>query len=185
MGKLVYQVACSLDGFIGHSNGSFDGFLMDGPHASAFYESLNAFNTVLMGRKTYTFGYAYGLQPGEAPYPNMRNVVFSRSLSLPDGAQVEVVNRSAASFVADLKQNNGGPIWLCGGGDLASQLLSANLIDECWLKLNPILLGKGIPAFGAVEALHSLQLMSTESYTNGVVLLKYAIQNVKTEPIQE
>jgi dihydrofolate reductase len=38
-----------------------------------------------------------------------------------------------------------------GGADLASTLLAANLIDELVLKLNPLLLGEGIPLFSRIE----------------------------------
>ena len=51
MRRLIYQVACSADGFIAHRDGSLDGFL-DGDHVPDFL-NVQVVRTVLMGRNTY------------------------------------------------------------------------------------------------------------------------------------
>jgi dihydrofolate reductase len=56
MRKLKYYVACSVDGFIAHTDGSFDGFLPEGQHVQGFLDSYKWFDVVLMGRKTYDNG---------------------------------------------------------------------------------------------------------------------------------
>lgn len=173
MRPLIYHIALTLDGFIAHPDGSVDGFLMAGPHADDFEGSLSEFDLVLMGRKTYEFGYAFGLEPGVAPYPNMENQVFSSTLSFPQNSIVEVVSSSLFKHVSDLKNKPGKAIYLCGGGQLAGALLQLNLIDELWIKLNPISFGTGIPLFGSVEKQQKWQLFDTIAYANSVVLLKY------------
>ena len=35
-----------------------------------------------MGRKTYEFGFQYGLEPGQPAYPNMKHHIFSNSLKI-------------------------------------------------------------------------------------------------------
>lgn len=45
---------------------------------------------------------------------------------------VRQVDRDPVGFVATLKRQLGKGIWLCGGGDLATQLL-----DEIWVKFTP------------------------------------------------
>lgn len=52
MRRLVYQVACSADGFIAHRDGSLYGF-PEGDHVADFLRTYDWFDTVLMGRKTY------------------------------------------------------------------------------------------------------------------------------------
>jgi len=46
MRALKYYVACTVDGFIAHADGSFDGFLPDGEHVADFVESYKSFDTV-------------------------------------------------------------------------------------------------------------------------------------------
>jgi len=53
MRKLKYYMASTVDGFIGHEDGSVNGFLEQGEHVTEYLESLKTwFDVVLMGRKT-------------------------------------------------------------------------------------------------------------------------------------
>src|SRR5262245_15165080 len=57
MRRIVYDVAASLDGFVSHSDGSVEGFLADGEHVTDYLQRLAGYDTVLMGRSTYEWGY--------------------------------------------------------------------------------------------------------------------------------
>lgn len=82
------------------------------------------FDTVLMGRSTYELGSA-------SPYAHLRQIVFSRTLTSPDPAVR--IETDPVETVRTLKQEDGGlGIWLCGGADLAGQLLPE--IDELIVK---------------------------------------------------
>jgi len=174
MRKLTYYIACSVDGFICHSNGSVDGFLMEGPHADAFVARFAEFDTVLMGAKTYEFGFQYGLQPGQPAYPNLKHYVFSKSMDFVDSEWVEKVPSNPEIKVRDLKAVEGKGIWLCGGGQLAGLLIRHQLVDEIILKVNPILLGEGRPMAQLCNQT-SLKFLHQEVYSNGVVELTYAV----------
>ena len=81
MRTLKYYVACSIDGFIAHGDGSFDGFVPEGEHVAAFFESYKWFDTVLMGRKTYEVG----LKEGKTnPYPMLLGFSVSYVLARGD-----------------------------------------------------------------------------------------------------
>ena len=100
------------------------------------------FDVVLMGRRTYEVGLKHGVTN---PYSTMKQYVFSRTMTESPDAQVELVSENAVEVVGALKQEPGKDIWLCGGGGLATTLFSE--IDEMIVKLNPVLLGSGIPLF--------------------------------------
>lgn len=89
MRKLIYHIATSLDGYIAHPDGSVDGFLMQGPHAEEFFQSLSEYDTVLMGRGTYDFGLKMGLKLGKAPYPMLQNYVLSKHSNFEKGENIE------------------------------------------------------------------------------------------------
>jgi len=173
MRKLKYYVACSIDGFIAHEDGTWDGFLFEGEHVSDYLESLNSFDVVLMGRKTYEVGLMEGKTD---PYPTMKSYVFSRTMKESPDQRVQLVSENVAALVTSLKEERGQDIYLCGGADLATTLLSENLIDEIILKVNPFLMGSGIPLFARVIKQTELELTDNKIYENGVVVLHYQVK---------
>ena len=62
--KVVYYVATSIDHYIAHEDETIDGFATEGHHISDYITSLRDYDTVLMGRRTYEWGYQFGVQPG-------------------------------------------------------------------------------------------------------------------------
>lgn len=176
MRKLVYDVAITLDHFVAHEDGALDGFLSEGEHVTDYLQRLQGYDTVVMGRGTYEYGYRGGMRPGARVYPHMRHYIFSTTLQLGPDAEVEVVNRDAKSVLQALKQQAGTDIYLCGAGGLAGFLLDQELIDRLIVKLNPVIFGRGIRAFGDSRKTADLGLVSAKTYTNGVVLLAYDVR---------
>ncbi|MBW4570805.1 MAG: dihydrofolate reductase family protein [Tolypothrix carrinoi HA7290-LM1] len=174
MRKLKYYVACTVDGFIAHQDGSFDGFLFEGEHVTDYLESFKWFDVVLMGRKTYEVGLKEGVTN---PYPTMKQYVISRTMKESPDENVAIVSEKIVEFVTALKDETGKDIYLCGGADLATMLFAENLIDEIILKLNPLLFGSGIPLFSGVVKQTDLELTNSKIYKNGVVLLFYRVKN--------
>lgn len=172
MCKLKYYVACSVDGFIAHEDGSWDGFLFEGKPVTDYIESLKQFDTVLMGRKTYEMG----LKEGKTnPYPTMKSYVFSRTMKSSPDPKVEIVSEKFANMVRSLKQKAGKDIYLCGGAKLATSLFTEGLVDQIVLKINPFIMGSGIPLFSGVVKQTTLELTESKIYENGVVLLHYQV----------
>ena len=174
MRTLRYHVAATLDGYIARINGSFDCFPAEGDHIADYLESLAAYDTVLMGRKTYDVALRGGVSD---PYPHMRSIVFSRSMKVAPDARIEIVSAHAETFVRELKQLRGGDIYLCGGAELATQLFSEGLVDEVAVKVNPVLLGSGIPLILGLDTHVDMELTDTKRYDSGVVLLSYLVKN--------
>ena len=170
MRNLVYYVATSLDGFIAHEDGSWEGFLPEGDHIEAYLSSLERFDAVLMGRRTYEVG----VQAGKTdPYPTMESFVFSTTMTESPDEKVTLVTNGAAERVRELKNSEGCDIYLCGGSDLASHLLREDLIDELALKVHPFVMGKGIPLFSPATNPRTLRPKDREEYESGVVLQRF------------
>ncbi|MGD1897101.1 MAG: dihydrofolate reductase family protein [Phormidesmis sp.] len=190
MRELVYYVACSLDGFIAHLDGSHDGFSQDRDYLkdlfSTFPETVPShlrtamniqaenqrFDTVLMGRKTYEIGLKEGVS---SPYSHLKQYLFSTSFDSTPDSQVELISQHAVERVAALKSEPGKDIWLCGGATLAATLFAGDLVDTLILKMNPFLMGEGIPLFSGVVKQSELALSEQKSYQNGVLRLHYKI----------
>jgi len=104
-----------------------------------YLESLKGYDTVVMGRATYEFGYQFGLQPGQPAYPHMKHYIFSKTLKFdtPPSPQVEVVDKDELEVIRCLKEEDGTDIYLCGGGAFAGFLAEHDQIDELRIKLMP------------------------------------------------
>ncbi|MGJ5820256.1 dihydrofolate reductase family protein [Paludibaculum fermentans] len=183
---LVYYVACTLDSFIASIDGSFDCFLFQGEHCPDLFkdypetfpahirpalgisDQARRFDTVLMGRNTYEVGLREGITN---PYAPLRQYVFSRSMTSSPDPAVHLHPKDPLALVRRLKAEDGKDIWLCGGSKLASAL--APEIDELILKINPVLLGSGIPLFDTLPAALSTLLLEHKVYPNGFILARY------------
>lgn len=168
-------MAISLDGFIAQENDNIDLFPTTGEHISDYIQSLTKYDTCVMGRRTYEFGYRYGLQPGENPYPHMTTYVYSQTASFKPKDNLHLVVKDRVNHVTSLKNREGSPIYLCGGGVFASELLEYGLIDELHIKHCPIIIGVGIPLFTKSFDNCRLQKTSLKEYENGVLLIKYSV----------
>lgn len=189
MRELTYYVAVSLDGYIAGPNGEFDAFLAEGDHmepiwsryrgtaptqlaeAVGFSVEDGPFDTVLMGWNTYAVGLPDHHLPN--PYQHLRQIVFTRAHEAPAGSEgVRFTDSDPLETVRALKQEPGKGIWLCGGGALAAVL--ADEIDRLALKINPVLLGDGVPLFGERPyAPRRWTRTNTQEFESGVILAEF------------
>jgi dihydrofolate reductase len=169
--QLRYSVAASLDGFIAGTNGEFDWITID-PEIdfAAMYAGVSG---LVMGRRSYEVMAATGGPEG----PPLPTYVYSRTL--PEGERDGVtVVREAVPHVALLKRADGKPLWLWGGATLFRELAGAGLVDAVEVAIIPILLGDGIPLFGAPSHRVPLKLRRHRLYqASGTMVLEYDVVN--------
>ena len=176
MQPIIYDVAVSIDGYICGPDGDVSAFASAGPVVADYLARLQRYAVALMGRATYEFGYRYGLAPGANPYPHMNCHVFSSTLTPEQAWKVSVHPRLDAAWLSRLKADAKGPIYLCGGGQLAADVLALGALDRLRLKRAPILLGSGVPLF-AGSATPRLRALETQEHEDGVVFQEYAVVN--------
>lgn len=173
MRKIVYYVAMSLDGYICGPDESIEGYVDKGSGLDQYLNDLKSFDTVIMGRKTYEFGYKYGLVPGQPAYEHMQHYIFSNSISFENAHdQVHVVPRNIDK-VKDLKEEKGTDIYLCGGSVFAGELLNNQLIDVLKIKLSPVIFGRGLTLFTGVNNNVALTLIESQDHDHGMEIKTY------------
>jgi dihydrofolate reductase len=151
MRKVVLGLGISLDGYIARKDGAVDWLSMDWDYDwTKFFKTIDA---VLMGRKTWEA--ALGMNPkskkksskASNPYGATETYVFSKTLRESGVEGVPIISGNIAEFIENLKAKEGKNIWLSGGGELAKSFLDADLVDEIYLGVTPLLLGSGLPLF--------------------------------------
>lgn len=177
MRALIYYVATSLDGLIADPDGGFSAFTAQGDHVDAYLNEIKGFGAVIMGRKTYAIAHDMGVTD---PYPMIpQALVVSTTMTAPPDPRVELVATDVVGRVGQLKAEDGAPIWLCGGSQLAGHLWTAGVIDQIWVKLNPLVLGAGLPLLGGVSLRPTdLELTACRRFDSGVCELRYRVSRV-------
>jgi len=165
-------VGTSVDGFIARPNGSFD-FLPEGggePHG--YNEFIAGVDAIVMGRKTFETVLPFPVWP----YGNKRVVVLSSrpvdfstvrgSVEQMTGPPVEIVSQLAARGVHHL---------YIDGGITIQRFLRAGLIERLIITRVPVLIGEGVPLFGALPRDIRLRHVATRHYATGLVQSEYLV----------
>lgn len=176
MNKIVYYVATSLDGFISGVNGDISKFLPHGDAVEKYQADLLNFETVIMGRKTYEFGYQFGLVPGQPAYPLMEHYIFSETLQIENLSKTVHIEKMSVERIKEIVATSKTDVYLCGGGAFAGWLLDNGLINQLKLKLNPIVLGDGVRLFGNSKTSLVSKLIEKESFESGIQFLTYNLK---------
>ncbi len=176
MNKVIYYVASSLDGFISGENGDISKFLPHGDAVEKYQADLLDFKTVIMGRKTYEFGFQYGLEPGQPAYPHMEHYIFSETMQIKELAKTVHIEKMSLKRIKEIIAASPTDVYLCGGGKFAGWLLDNGLIDQLKLKLNPIVLSEGVRLFGDSKTTLVSTLIEKESFDSGLQFLTYDLR---------
>lgn len=183
MAKLIYITNASLDGFVEDDAGAFDWVNPDQVHAF-ITELIQPIGTYLYGRRLYqTMAYWDGPVEGypaqyrefARTWQKAEKIVFSRTLASATTPKTRVERNFDPDSIRKLKRDAQRDITI-GGAEVAKLALEADLVDECHLFVNPVIVGGGKPAFRSVR--RSLDLLETRRFSNGVIHVRYRVPAV-------
>lgn len=184
MSKIIYYVACSLVGYIAGVDDDISQFFPSGEGVDQYLSDLQSFETVIMGRRTYEFGYQFGLKPGEPAYPHMQHYIFSETLRFDSASDSVHVVELSKPKILEIRNSSTTDVYLCGGGEFAGWLLDHDQIDELWIKLNPILIGDGTTLFGSSKKQTNWVLFDSKTFDEGLQINKYRKNLIQLFPMQ-
>jgi dihydrofolate reductase len=183
MGRLIYSMNVSLDGYVAAPDGSLEWADVDEEVHTWFNDVARETAAFLYGRRLYETMAAYWPRaesdPGATPFMldfariwrRTPKIVFSASLAevhwnsrLVRGDPVAELPRLRAEFAGDLS---------VGGPTLAAAFIQAGSIDEYRLVVHPVAIGAGLPFFSGIAAAPRLRLIATRAFGNGAVYLGY------------
>ena len=173
MREVILYIAVSLDGYIADAQGSVEWLSGDDsmPNAAGSYPKfIKSIDTIILGYSTY-HQIVTELSPERWVYEGMKSYILThRTERLSD--EIIFTNENLKDLLTRLKMDSGKDIWICGGANIANQLIDLDLIDRYHISVVPTILGDGIPLFKKRNREIKLKLISTKSY-NGITDLVY------------
>jgi dihydrofolate reductase len=169
---VVYYAALSLDGRISGPDHDLS-FLQTLSGKENDYEEFYAnVDSLIMGARTWDFMVRHGSWPyGGKP---TWIVTHAEALAPLEGAgPVEPFAGELTQLVELIGARGLQRTWLVGGGDVAAQLLAADLLDELILTLAPALVGAGPPLVDGALPLRRFRLTLNEPFGDNGVRLRY------------
>lgn len=192
MRKLVVLTFVSLDGVMqapgGQEEDTSDGFAYGGwtfPYFDEFGgkvmgEQMGQPFDLLLGRKTYDIFASYWPNQDESknsaatPLNKAKKYVVSHNAALNLTWQgSELVSGDVPAKIAAIKAGDGPMLQVHGSGNMVQTLLSNDLIDELWLKIFPVTLGKGKCLFAEGTIPAEFMLLESKVSPSGVIFANY------------
>lgn len=170
----------SVDGFIARRNGDLDFLEAGGAEPHGFEEFFAGIDVLAMGRLTFE----KVLTMGDWPFLGKRVVVLSgRPLDLSGAGDVVVEQMAGdpASLVARLEASGARNLYIDGGVTIQG-FLRAGCVDRLIVTRVPVLIGDGIPLFGALPEDVRLRHVETRTYAAGLVQTEYEVLANTQEP---
>ena len=183
MGRLIYLMNVSLDGYIETTDHSLDWTTVDDEMHGWFNDELRGTEALFYGRRLYEVMAAHwptaesdpAVTPVMLDFARLWNpkpkVVFSRSLEHVDG-NARLVRADSDDDFARLKAGFDGELEVCGP-TLAAEFIRRGLVDEYRLVVHPVILGAGKPYFPRMERPIGVRLTETRTFASGAVYLRY------------
>jgi dihydrofolate reductase len=171
VGVIFASLAASLDGYIRSSSGDM-GWLNDSMRRDEDYglsETMTRAGAYIMGATT--FRESQSMFGGSATGPPTYVVTHAAPADAPPGVTFQAGNLGELS--ASAKAGTDKDVNVFGGGDILTQTIAAEALDELTLALIPVVLGSGTRLFGDVASETYLRLMDCQSFPSGIVLLRY------------
>ena len=184
MGKLIYSMNVSLDGFVETPDHSLDWADVDEEVHSWFNDlSRDSAGVDLRPADVRGDDRAIGRRVARTPTRPRRcastprsgrdlpKVVFSRTLDSV-GFGCRLVKGDIGDELAKLRQEFDGDIDV-SGPDIAGQFIERGLVDEYILVVHPVAIGAGTPFFPRLASPIKLRQTATKRFESGVLALTY------------
>lgn len=169
-GKIILNLAISLDGYIADEIGGYDWIVGDGNTTLNTDEKwdygkfLEDIHVVVMGKNCYDQGFHQDFAGKEVYIATSKDIKAYENYHFMKG---DIVNK------IDSIKNEGKNIFLFGGGLVIDPFIKADIIDEYVIGIIPTILGKGRKLFLENNPKIDLELQYY-SVENGVVIMKYS-----------
>jgi len=183
VGKLIYNLNVSLDGFVETRDHGLDWATVDDELHSWFNDQEKTLDASLYGRRMYELMADYWPTGEDDPsatdamrefariWKPMPKIVFSSTLQHVEHNS-RLVRGDVGAVLEGLRQEFDGDLGV-GGPNLAGQFVRRGLVDEYRLVIHPVVLGAGTPFWPELDEPLALQLVETQTFSSGAEARTY------------
>jgi dihydrofolate reductase len=179
MGKVIASMAMSLDGYIAKANGdaSWLNNAMSPGEDYGFEEFMSRIGAYILGANTFREITKSGAMGGDDTVPTY---VVSHQKDLKVGKNTYLYSGDLTELVKKVKTETEKDIWLFGGGNLTTQFIDLDLVDELAIAIVPVLIGGDVPFFDKVVEQKNLVLLESKAFEkSGMISLRYGFKKAK------
>ena len=190
MGKVIYDISMSLDGFITAANVRPEAGLGDDgerlhdwafnsadPRNRELLAKGASLGAIISGRHNYDLAVPYWNADGPTGPARVPTVVVTHSVpqDIPNGGVYRFADGIEAALEKAQEVAGDKDVAVMGGGNIAAQFIKLGLVDEISIHLVPVLFGSGIRLFEHLGSEH-LQLETTEvTETKEAIHLRFRV----------
>jgi dihydrofolate reductase len=183
MGRLIYLLNVSLDGFVATADGGLEWTVVDDELHAWFNEEQRSVDASLYGRGMYELMSAHwptaeadpASTETERAYARLWNatpkLVFSRTLESV-AWNSRLVAGDVGERLAEIRREHTGDLEV-SGPTLAAQFIERDLVDEYRMVVHPVILGSGKPYLPALSQPIRLRFLESRTFGSGAVALRY------------
>jgi dihydrofolate reductase len=173
MRRVLLGLGITIDGYIARKSGAVDFLFI--PKDYSMGPFFTTIDTAIMGRKTWD-----AASGGPFGGSSMATYVFSRSRPAGKPGGVTFVDQAPETLISELREKPGKHLWLMGGRELAREFLKADLVDELYLGVVPVLLGEGNSIVSERVSAEGFLTDGTQELFEGIDHLEYERLRPKT-----
>jgi len=184
MRTLKLQTTLTIDGFgIQPSGETQESFTWDEEINDFCVDNLHDVDAIVLGRNTADEFIPYWMDVAEnpahelyklgKPLTDIPKVVFSNRPPADGWYNTTVANGDLSTAVQRLKNESGKSMLTYGGYSFVSSLIEKDLIDDYYLLMHPVMIGRGETIFNNLTHARKLKLQQYRVFPSGTVLLHY------------
>lgn len=186
MGKLIYMLNTSLDGFVETPDHGLEWSSSDEEMHAWFAERASGLAASLYGRRLYETMSAYWPTADTDPavtaaglefqrqWLRIPKIVFSSTLTSVDWNS-RLVQGDVGEQLARLREELDGDFEV-GGATLAAEFVRRGLVDRYEVLVHPVIIGAGTPYLPRLDAPIKLRLTDTRTFESGVAYRGYDVE---------
>jgi len=165
--KVILYMAISANGII--AKGDDDTSWISKEEWDSYSLTVRTAGCLIVGRRTY---HILTKQPEFSEFKDVKLVAVSQEdfITLTPDHLIAHSPKEALDFLKDYKE-----VIVAGGGILNASFFAEKLVDEIYLDIEPIILGKGIPIFKDKDFEQKLKLIGQKKITDNEIQLHYQV----------